>query len=108
MYEVHENLTDSRWQVIKNLVDDGGKRKVCLKSVVDACLWLTRTGSQWRNLPQTTYPVWQMVAYYFYKWQDNGVWQQLRKMLVEQEGKRKGREAQPSRVAIDSQSVKQS
>ncbi|QHT71529.1 transposase [Rhodocytophaga rosea] len=45
MYETHENLTDSQWQVIKNIVDDGRKRKVCLKRVVDACLWLTRTGS---------------------------------------------------------------
>lgn len=107
MYETHENLTDSQWQVIKNIVDDGRKRKVCLKRIVDACLWLTRTGSQWRNLSQTAYPVWQTVAYYFYKWQNNGVWQQVRKMLVEQERKRQGREAQPSRVAIDSQSVKQ-
>jgi putative transposase len=107
MYETHENLTDSQWQVIKNLVDDGRKRKVCLKRVVDACLWLTRTGSQWRNLSQTHYPVWQTVAYYFYKWQHNGVWQQLREMLVKKERERQGRETQPSRVAIDSQSVKQ-
>ncbi|QHT67290.1 IS5 family transposase [Rhodocytophaga rosea] len=107
MYELHENLTDSQWQVIKNIVDDGRKRKVCLKRVVDACLWLTRTGSQWRNLSQTHYPVWQTVAYYFYKWQDNGVWQQVRAMLVKKERERQGRQAEPSRVAIDSQSVKQ-
>jgi hypothetical protein len=68
MCEPHENLIEwsvnapYQWQVIKNLIDDGRKRKVCLKPVVDACLWLTRTGSQWRNLSQTHYPVWQSVA----------------------------------------------
>ena len=108
MYEIHENLTDSRWQVIKNLVDDGRKRKVCLKSVVNACLWLTRTGSQWRNLSQTYYPAWQTVAYYFYKWQKDGLWQQCLASLVTQERHRQKRASTPSRVAVDSQSVKQS
>jgi hypothetical protein len=70
-------------------------------------LCLTRTGSQWRNLSQTHFPVWQTVAYYFYKWQHNGVWRKVGETLVEKQRKRQGREAEPSRIAIDSQSVKQ-
>jgi transposase len=108
MQKQHTDLTDSQWQVIKKIVANGRKRKSSLKTIFSACLWLTRTGCQWRNLAQTYYPAWQTVAYYFYKWQKDGSWQQCLKNLARQERERKLRTPTPSRVAVDSQSVKQS
>ena len=108
MHKQHIDLTDSQWKVIEKIIDTRRKRKICLKTVFSACLWLTRTGCQWRNLSQTYYPAWQTVAYYFYKWQKDGLWQQCLEGLITQERHRQKRACTPSRVAIDSQSVKQS
>jgi transposase len=78
MHKQHKDLTGSQWQIIEKIIDN--RRKICLKTVFNACLWLTRTGCQWRNLAQTKYPAWQTeskpglsaLAYYFYKWQKDG------------------------------------
>jgi putative transposase len=108
MQKQHKDLTSSQWQVIEKIIDTRRKRKICLRTVFSACLWLTRTGCQWRNLAQTYYPAWQTVAYYFYKWQKDGTWQQCLESLAREERKRQKRVSTPSRVAVDSQSVKQS
>lgn len=108
MHNQHMDLTDSQWQVIEKMVDNGRKRKISLKTIFNACLWRTRTGCQWRNLAQTYYPAWQTVAYYFYKWQQDGTWQQCLQRLVSLEREKQQRQPSPSRVAVDSQSVKQS
>ncbi|MBD2700258.1 IS5 family transposase [Spirosoma sp. BT702] len=98
-------LPDAHWQVIKNCIDSGRKRRVNLRTVVNAIRWLTHTGCQWRNMT-ANYPPWQTVYYYFRQWQQDGRWQQLLLQLVALERERQGREAQPSRLAVDSQSVR--
>ncbi len=45
------DLTNSQWQVIKNLVDDGRKRKYSMLDVMNATLYITKSGCQWRMLP---------------------------------------------------------
>jgi putative transposase len=98
-------LTTAHWQVIKELVDNGRKRKYHLLAVVNAILRITRTGLQWRNL-EGDYPPWPVVYYYFRKWQADGTWAKVLVALVRKERKRQGRDEQASAVAIDSQSVK--
>ncbi len=95
-------LTNSQWEYIKELVDNGRKRKYCLQSIVNAILKVTRTGCQWRNLDEK-YPPWQSVYYYFRKWQKDGTLAQLLALLVEKERLRQGRQAQASMTAVDSQ-----
>ena len=58
------DLTHSQWQVIKELVDTGRKRKHDLRSVFNAVLYVVKTGCQWRMLPHD-YAKWQVVYYYF-------------------------------------------
>ena len=68
-------LTDSQWQVIEKELDGHGqmrKRKYSMRLVMNAILWLTRTGCQWRNLDRS-YPYWQLVYYYFRKWTKAGL-----------------------------------
>lgn len=98
-------LTNSQWEIIKELLDNGRKRKYCLRTIINAILKLTRTGTQWRNLDEI-YPPWESVYYYFRKWQNDGTWSSILIYLVQKERIRQGREATPSRVAVDSQSVK--
>jgi putative transposase len=98
-------LTTAQWQFIKEIVDTGRKRKHNLLAIVNALLRITRTGLQWRNL-EGDYPPWQIVYYYFGKWQRDGTWSKVLAALVVRERERQGREKQASAVAVDSQSVK--
>ena len=101
-------LTDSQWQCIEKILEkEQGKRKRRhdLRRVMNAILWITRTGVQWRNL-NSKYPCWSIVYYYFNKWQKMGILKKLLSSLVKAERVRNGREAEASRLAIDSQSVK--
>lgn len=98
-------LTDAQWQVIEKLINTGRKRRTCLRSVVNALRWLTQTGCQWRNLTDR-YPAWQTVYYYFRQWTARQIWQRVLQHLVGLERQRQGRPRQPSRLAVDSQSVR--
>lgn len=51
-------LTDYQWQFIKKHVENHKPRKHCIRVILNAILWITRTGSQWRNL-ESKYPPWE-------------------------------------------------
>jgi len=76
-----------------------------LRDIVDAIFWQLRTGTQWRNLPDS-FPKWTSVYYYFRKWQKDGTQQRLNTELNKMERKRQGKEQTPSLLSIDSLSVK--
>ena len=103
------DLTDAEWLLIK---DDllarshiGAPREVCTRCVMNAILYLHKTGCQWNMLPHD-FPHYSTVYYHFRKWEANGTWERindrLRKRLRQQEGK----EPDPSAAIVDSQSVK--
>lgn len=99
------DLTNSNWEFIKELLDNGRKRKYCLRSIINAILKVTRTGTQWRNIDKD-YPPWESVYYYFRKWQKDGTWSMILGYLVQNERLRQSRKSKASRAAVDSQSVK--
>jgi putative transposase len=99
------NLTDSQWEIIKQLLEDQRKRKYSLRVMVDAILYITKTGVQWRMLPRD-FPSWQLVYYYFRKWSYTGLTEQIHDRLLTQVREKKGRPASPSLGLVDSQSVK--
>ena len=86
------NLTTALWQYIKEIVDNGRKRKHNLILIVTSILRITRTGLQWRNLEET-YPPWELVYYYFRKWQADGTWSNLLALLVVKERQKKNKQA---------------
>lgn len=98
-------LTDSQWEIIKQFLDNGRKRKHCLRNIVNAIFKITRTGCQWRNL-DAIYPPWPIVYYYFRKWQKDGAWGLALAYVVQKERVRQKRNVQAARAAVDSQSVK--
>lgn len=99
------DLTDNQWQVIKDLVDDNRKRKHSVRKIVDAILYITKSGCQWRMLPRE-YGPWQTVYYYFRQWKFNGMIEEIHDYLVNRVRLKKGRNPSPSVGIIDSQSTK--
>ena len=85
----------------------GRPRKWPMWQIVNAILYVTRTGCQWRMLP-IDFPPWQTVYRYFRCWTKQGVWEQINAVLVRQVRQQAGRDPQPSAAIIDSQSVKTS
>ena len=75
--------------------------------IVNAILYVARTGCQWRMLPKE-YPPWPTVYGYFWRWSRGGLWGQVNERLVKQVRQQHAREPQPSAAVIDSQSVKTS
>lgn len=103
------DLTDWEWQIIEPLLPPekpvGRGRKVDLRAVLNAIFYRADNGVKWRNLPQD-FPAWQTVYTYFHTWSRWGVLERLNQALVEQVRLSEGREADPSLVMMDSQSVK--
>lgn len=102
------DLTDEQWALIEPLIPVytwGRPRKLSMRSVVNAILYLLVTGCQWAMLPKE-YPNYNSVYYHFRRWSWDGVWEAINTVLREQVREQAGREAQPSAASIDSQSVK--
>lgn len=104
------DLTDDQWDLIKDLIPRGSRgpeRQIDEREVVNAVLYINRTGCQWRYLPQG-FPPWHRVSHHYHSWRKKGVWENLNGHLTREVRKQAGREASPSAGIIDSQSVKTS
>jgi transposase len=105
------NLTDAQWAVLEPLIpaikSDATFYVHERRALVDAMLYVLRSGCAWRALPHD-FPAWQTVYHYFRKWQRDGVWDQVLATLRMQLRHKQGREAEPSAAIIDSQSIKTS
>ena len=103
------DLTDEQWAVLEPLVQrasgPGRPPTVELREVVNALLYMDRTGCQWRFLPHD-FPHWSAVRYYFDAWSLDGTWEQVNDQLVQTARVQRGRRPQPTAGVIDSQSVK--
>ena len=104
------DLRDEQWEYLKELLPlerSGPGRPVALdmREVMNAILYVVRTGCQWANLPQD-FPNYNSVYYHFRKWCLDGTWQRINQALVLLERKRQERCPYPSAGIIDSQSTK--
>jgi len=102
-------LSDEQWGLIADLFDPPGRRgapaRIPRRAMVDAMLFLCRTGCQWRYLPER-YPAWGAVWQQWRRWRANGVWERAMARLAALVRSEHGREASPSMVVIDAQTVK--
>jgi putative transposase len=105
------DLTKNQWNVLEPLLPPtptdslGRPREVDLREVINAILYINRTGCQWDMLPHDLLPK-STVYGYFAQWRDDGTWQQIVDALRTQVRVAAGREPTPSAACIDSQSVK--
>ena len=103
------DLTDAQWAIIEALLPPprrGGRpEKHPRRAIVDAILYVVRTGCSWRQLT-TDFPPWQTVYWYFTAWEQAKVTHAMLAALRGELRQHEGRDAQPSAGIIDSQSVK--
>jgi transposase len=82
-----------------------GRRPTCAREILNALFYLIRSGCPWRFLPKD-FPPFTTVQNRFYAWRDSGLWPQIVGVLVMGAREAEGREAAPTAVVADSQSVK--
>ena len=103
------DLTDEEWNLIMPKLPPakrlGRARPTDLREVLNAILYMARTGCQWRMLPKE-FPPRSTIQRYFYAWRSEGTLRALNHHLLMVAREAAGREASPSAGVIDSQSVK--
>ena len=102
-------LTNEEWAIVEHLFDPlvhrGVKGTIPRREMVNAILWVARTGCQWRYLPPR-YPDWQAVWSQWRRWRDKGTWPAAMRVLAREIRLRHDRKADPTMVMIDGQTVK--
>lgn len=103
------DLTDAEWALIEPLLPPpaqcGHPRTVDLREVMNALIYMARTGCQWRHLPHD-FPPWSTVHTYFRKWRMSGDWERINTQLRQQVRLKFGRYKDPSVALIDTQSAR--
>jgi len=103
------DLTDAQWQELAPLLPaakPGGRpRTVDMREVINAILYVLRSGCTWRMVPHDL-PPWSTAWGYFRRWRKNGTWERIHDALRPKVREMEGRDPSPSAAIIDSQSVK--
>lgn len=103
------DVCDAVWVMIEPHLPPakpGGRpRSTDARAVVNAIFYLLRTGCQWRLLPRC-FPPWSTVHHYFRAWDRAGVWVRLHRAVYRLARAAAGRDACPTVVIMDGQSVK--
>jgi putative transposase len=102
-------LTDEQWELVADLFDPPGRRgapaRIPRRRMVEAMLFIARTGRQWRYLPER-YGNWTAVWAQWRRWRANGVWERAMVRLTMMVRVLHDREPTPSMVMVDAQTVK--
>src|SRR5690606_22397347 len=104
------DLSDAQWALVEPLIPparSGGRpRTTDMREVVNAALYVTKNGCQWRDLPHDFAPDWHTAYAYFEAWSHDGTWERIYDTLRKTWRRSKGRDETPSAGSLDSQSVK--
>ena len=103
------DLTDAQWAILQTLLPPapggGRRRQTDMREVVNALLYLMRTGCAWRMLPHD-FPPPGTVYDYFRQWCRTGTIAQIHEALRPRVREASEHDPEPSAASLDSQSVK--
>lgn len=102
------DLSDAEFALIAPLLPAAkiyGRKRTDPRIILNALFYLVRSGCPWRLLPKD-FPPFTTVQNQFYAWRDSGLWTQIVAVLVMAAREAQDREAAPTAVVVDSQSVK--
>lgn len=79
-------LEDETWHAIEEFLRNCprayvGNSENC-RRFIEGCLWILRTGAQWRFLPDV-YGNWNTVYKRFARWCDNNVWYHMHQHFID-------------------------
>ena len=106
--EYPSDVTNRQWQLISQLLQPRktrGRRPIDRRRVVNAALYVVRTGCQWRMLPKD-FPNWNTVYGVFRQWRNDGTWRRIHDALREKVRRAAGKKATPTVAIVDSQSIR--
>ena len=96
-------MTDEQWTLIAPLLarpdPRGAKDKHARRTILDAILYVLKTGCQWAMLPQD-FPPHQTVYDHFWRMSQRGVWAKVNRLVNETSRQKKG--GTPRRVICSS------
>jgi transposase len=99
------DTSDWQWALIEPLlpaVNTGGRpEKHPRRAIVDAILYVVRTGCAWRQLP-ADFPPWQTVYWYFVRFEQAKATEKILPVVREQLRLHEGLSPEPSRADRDS------
>jgi len=102
-------LSDEQWELVADLFDPPARRGapavIPRRQMVDAMLFIGRTGVQWRYLPER-YGTWTALWAQWRRWRATGVWAAAMTRLAAIVRVLHEREPLPSMVMVDAQTVK--
>jgi putative transposase len=98
-------LTDKQWKLISRYFKHGNRSKYHKRTLVNAVLYLVKTGCQWRMLPKN-FPPYQTVHSFFRRARLKSVWKKVLFALTALSRIKAGKKASPTYCLIDSQSAK--
>jgi putative transposase len=103
------DLSDAEWSCLEPHLPApkayGRPRLHSPREILDAILYILKSGCAWRLLPHD-FPPWRTVYHYFRTWRLSGLWERMHSALRERVRVRLRRNPQPSAAIVDSQSVK--
>ena len=102
------DLTSRQWQLIRQLLPTPkrrGRKRICRRRVLNAILYVVRTGCQWRMIPKC-FPHWNTVYGVFWRWRSDGTWEKIHRALRRKVRKAAGKKPTPTAAIIDSQSIR--
>ena len=99
------DLTDKQWEKIAEFFPSGNKSKHHKRNLVEATMYVVKTGCQWRALPHD-YPPYSTVYNFYSRAKKKGTWEKVMQFLVKETRIKAVKDAEPSYALIDSQSVK--
>src|SRR6201998_4986953 len=102
------DVTDAEWALIEPHMPAtkrlGRPRETEFRAVLDAILYIARTGCQWRMLPKD-FPPFTTVQGYFYDWRDDGLFEKINFALLLQAREAAGPGASPPGGGVGGESA---
>lgn len=79
------DVSDKQWKQIKHFFENENRgrhlRTQSKRKLVNAVLYINKTGCQWRQMPND-FPNWKTVYSFFERANASGLWDKVRAMLV--------------------------
>jgi transposase len=92
-------LTDALWEQLRPLFEPAqprrGRPTERWRRRLEAVLWISRTASAWRQLPDHFGP-WETVVYHYRRWCKDGLWDRVLQILLSQDASHAARLSLPA------------